>query len=151
MSIQTQIGDLVRAKLAGREIDIEGFVDELLATTTEAGPMRCSLASERALRFEVRDEAFEVELDACRGKLRMLCARLSVLCNEQPDATVSPYGGEGIIRLAPPNGKGPHQWTARFTNTPDAQEFMIIPAGVENPQIAGVVKRFGEQENSARR
>ena len=108
--------------LAGRKIDPVGFLDELLAVARDAGEIRCGLAGERTLRFDLGGEPCEVELDAARAKLRMLCARLSVLCNEGKGSAVSPYGGEGTFTspAAPLD-----QWTVRFTNTPGQQEFTM--------------------------
>ena len=126
MSMTSRISDLAHAKLVGRTVDIAGFVDELLAAA-DAGAIRCSLASEASLRFEIGSEWCEVEIDACRGKLRMLCARLSALCNESGGPPVSPYGGEGTIRPARFNVH-PQAWSVRFKNTPDAQELSISVA-----------------------
>ena len=114
-----RIRDLVQAKLAGRKIDVVGFIDELLDMAKEAGEIRCRLATEQRLRFEFGDQTCEVDLEGARGKLRMLCARLSVLCNETGGSAVSAYGGHGLIA----NLKD--QWTARFQNTPGEQEFSI--------------------------
>jgi hypothetical protein len=127
MSATSRIRELVQAKLAGRKIDVVGFVDELLAIVAETGEIHCCLASEQALRFETRDGACEVELDSCRGKLRILCARLGVLCNDAGGATASLYGGEGIVCAPSNNGTESAQWTVRFKNTPDEHELTIIP------------------------
>jgi hypothetical protein len=91
------------------------------------------LSGDSGLRFEFgQQETCEVELDGCRGKLRMLCARLSVLCGE------APYGGEGSICVHPNNGNGDAEshWMVRFKNTPDEHEFTVVFVGVENAQIA---------------
>lgn len=125
MSVTIHIRDLVQAKLVGRTIDVVGFVDEILALAAESGAIRCCLASESALRFELGDEVCEVELDSCRGKLRMLCARLAVLCNETEGAAVSPYGGKGAIRTPSHNGSGLRQCAVRFENTPADHGFSI--------------------------
>lgn len=126
MSIQTRIADLVQAKLSGNKIDVVGFVDELLTIISASGEIRCGLATDHSLRFEAAGgTAFDVDLDASRGKLRMLCARLSVLCSESSGIPVSPYGGDGTIRIAAANGKGPQECSVQFKNTPDAQEFSV--------------------------
>src|SRR5947209_1149064 len=100
MSATSQIRDLVRNRLVGRKIDPVGFMDELLELSEQAGEIQCKLAGEQGLQFVVANQppAFEVELDAPRGKLRMLCARLGVLCHESGDQDVSLYGGEGTIK-----------------------------------------------------
>ena len=123
MSASEQIRDLVQAKLAGRKIDVVGFIDQLLDLSQEVGAIRCSLAAEDSLRFELPGlDSCEVKLDAGRGKLRMLCARLHVLLKETSGPKASPYGGEGAI--IPNDGRG---WTTRFKNTPAEQEFTIVP------------------------
>jgi hypothetical protein len=127
--------DLIQTKLAGRKIDVVGFVDALLALAKEAGEIRSGLATEQSLHFALGDQAFEVELDAARAKLRMLCARLSVLCKATGGGAVSPYAGEGII-AAP--GTPPEQWAVRFKNTPDEQQFTVrlVEAAVPLPNGA---------------
>lgn len=135
MSAAEQIRELIQSHLVGRKIDVVGFLDALMTLSRATGEIQCSLADEGALRFELRGhEACVVPLDACRSKLRMLCARLGVLCNERHDAAVSPYGGAGTIASQPSNGTdgGMPTWTVRFKNTPDEHEFTIIPAKVES-------------------
>jgi hypothetical protein len=122
MSQPSRIQDLVQAKLAGRKIDPVGFIDKLLEVASEAGEIRCGLAGARTLRFELGGEGCEVELDAAQAKLRMLCARLSVLVSEGKGSTVSPYGGEGTVT---PSATPLHQSSVRFTNTPGEQEFTM--------------------------
>jgi len=75
-----RIERLVRERLAGRRVDGVTFVEELLALATLVGEVQCSPVADRGLRFQLAGaEPFEVELDANRGKLRSLCARLAVL------------------------------------------------------------------------
>jgi hypothetical protein len=152
MSAPCQIQDLVRNKLLGRKIDGLGFVDELLELADQVGEIQCIFAGEQGLRFLIPSQPppFEIELDAARAKLRMLCARLGVLCRESGDQDVSLYGGEGIIQKEmpeklPDNGRRSESglrsatgislaappiskvWRVRFKNTPSEQEFTIIP------------------------
>jgi hypothetical protein len=141
---KTRIQDLVQTKLAGRKIDVVGFMDSLLELAKQAGVIRCYVVDDGTLRFELSDlDECEVQLDACRGKLRMLCARLSVLSSGTDAGAASPYEGQGSISgttPAPPgNGEvaaraGPDQWTVRFKNTPGEQEFTITPVKVSSPK-----------------
>jgi hypothetical protein len=118
-----RIESLVRDCLLGMKINVVTFVEELLAITLQAGQVCCSRAADHGLRFQLDGEApFEVYLDGNRGKLRLMCARLAVLCMEtdprqqpNPDPTLL-YGGEGSIRQT---------WHARWSNTPDKHEFSI--------------------------
>ena len=122
MNAESRTRELVTANLPdGREVDGVRFIDELLLVAAEVGEIQCSLASDRELRFQAPDRpAWDVELDRAKTKLRMLCARLGVLCNESGGPEVSLYGGEGVIKKA-----GPAQWAVRFMNTPDQQGFII--------------------------
>jgi hypothetical protein len=133
MSEATRVKDLVNAKLVGRQIDPVGFIDELLEATSQAGEVNCRLASEQRLQFEFDGRAVEVDLDSARGKLRMLCARLSVLCVGSGGAPVSPYGGEGTITTSPQQ-----QRQLRFRNTPDEQGFTIRSTPTNGPSTQTV-------------
>ncbi len=104
MNTDSRIRELVRAHLSDdHEVHGVEFMDELLTLAAQVGEIRCSLAGGRALRFQTSEQpAWEVELGRAKSKLRMLCARLGVLCNESDGPKVSLYGGEGIIkRMAP--------------------------------------------------
>lgn len=131
-----QIERLVRERLVGRRIDGIGFVDELLAITPQVSELCCRPAADRGLRFELRGhDPFEVELDANRGKLRMLCARLAVLFQESGHDPML-YGGEGTLcrtykgKADLPDSESEEvdvtvTWKARWSNTPDKHEFSI--------------------------
>ncbi|MFO0970493.1 MAG: hypothetical protein U0793_33530 [Gemmataceae bacterium] len=127
-----KVEELALAKLSGRKIDVAGFVDELLDLVADLGEVRCSVAGSDFLRFDLPNGAScEVPLDACRGKLRMLCARMAALCNES-GSSVSPYGGQGIVKRAGTNGTAfsqrSNEWKVIFMNTPDDHHFAICPA-----------------------
>src|SRR5271167_4888248 len=78
-----RIERLVEEKLVGRKTDGITFVEELLAIATQVGELSCTPATDHGLRFQLAGHPpFEVNLDANRGKLRMLCARLAVLFQE---------------------------------------------------------------------
>src|SRR5438034_9418653 len=91
------VRQLVEASMAdNHRADGVRFIDELLALASDVGEITCTFASEHALRFQTPNEpAWEIELGRARSKLRMLCARLAVLCNESGGPDVSLYGGEG--------------------------------------------------------
>ncbi len=102
MTARTRIEELVQRKLLGRKIDPVGVVDALLALVLPEGELRCTCAGNGALRFTIADPRldFEVPVDRARAKLRMMCARLGVLCNDSGGQDVSLYGGEGVISEA---------------------------------------------------
>lgn len=99
MNADRRIRELVSLSLSGNH-DVDGvrFIEELLLVAADVGEVKCSLAGDGRLCFQTPGQpACEVTLDRAKSKLRMLCARLSVLCNESDGPTVSLYGGEGII------------------------------------------------------
>jgi hypothetical protein len=111
---------LVAEKMLGRKIDAVSFMDELLSLAAQLGQLTCTPASNRALRFAIAGcDPFEVDVDGNKGKLRMLCARLAVLCQENGHDPMV-YGGEGTVGRTE---KVP--LLARWTNTTDKQEFTI--------------------------
>jgi hypothetical protein len=158
MNTECKIRGLLQAYLVDdHKGDPVRFMDELILVASEVGPIRCSFAGDGKLRFQVQDQpAWEVELGRAKAKLRILCARLGVLCNESRDQDVSLYGGEGLITfpdwswghedLGP---SGPYDWQSsqktplqaqgslsakaarklaiRFKNTMAEQEFTIQP------------------------
>lgn len=152
MNAESSIRELVKECLDDSH-NVRGveFIDQLLPLASETGEIACTLASDCKLRFEIPGlPAWEVELERAKAKLRMLCARLSVLCNENAHQDVSIYGGEGVIdrqrdsvpassslkleetsSWRSPTVNGPStnalrsSWKVRFQNTPGKQEFTI--------------------------
>jgi DNA-binding transcriptional ArsR family regulator len=117
---------LVDASLVNRpNIDVVGFVDHLLSFASELGSLSCTLQGSRILKFGSRGRPLgEIELPQARTILRVLCARLSVLCREQTGQEVSPYGDEAEFGYVLTNGKRFHL-AVSFKNTTDDQEFII--------------------------
>jgi hypothetical protein len=157
MKLENLLEPLVAAHLAdNHHADVVRFTDELLLVAVKVGEVKCALASADKMRFESPgQDAWDVELGRAKSKLRMLCARLAVLCNENGAREVSIYGGEGTIKMvgqgtsrvavagqrAQPEhaaanrsaaivatraGAGESRWAVRFKNTPDEQEFTIV-------------------------
>jgi len=118
MTAKGRILELVRLHLEGdHHADVVRFINELLAATAEFGETRCSLADKGTLRFEsAAGPSFEVCLSRAKSKLRMLCARLGVLCTESGTLEGTLYGGKGTIA---------DQWQISFMNTPGEQSFTI--------------------------
>jgi len=119
MTAQSCLQELTRELLLGRKPQCVGFVDGLLRLAQEVGEIQCTSSAGDRLRFLIgtRPPAFEVELDAAVSKLRMMCARLSVLCNESGGQDVSLYGGEGVIEKTsaslPVSASSDHERMAR--------------------------------------
>jgi hypothetical protein len=156
MNAGSRIKELVRAYLSNNhEFDGVQFIDHLLAFASEVGEIACSLAGEERLHFRIPGQPVcEVDLVRAKAKLRLLCARLGVLCQENGAQEVTVFGGEAFIKKHGPaevhtNG-GPvpssvfhggaaggtsvaspaitKEWRVRFKNTPDEQEFTILSA-----------------------
>lgn len=145
MNAEKEIRELTEATLAdNHRTDGVRFVDELLVMASQVGKISCTFLGERSLRFQVQDQpSWELQLDRAKSKLRMLCARLGVLCNETGSSDVSIYGGKGLIRKemadrvnnTPAANRSPLRpsqqrpdlvtWEVVFQNTPSAQEFTI--------------------------
>jgi hypothetical protein len=137
MIADRQIQELVNSRLRdNHDVDGVGFMDELLQLAWELAEIRCQLADEDHLRFEFQDRtAWECQLGRAKSKLRLLCARLAVLCNESGGQDISIYGGEGVIREKRQPELATNRrltaevtaWTVRFKNTMAQQEFVITP------------------------
>jgi len=118
--------DLVELNLAnGRQVNVVGFVDQILALAAGSGSIRCSLANENALRIGTQfDVSCEVHLQNAKAKLRALCARLATVCNAEVGHVVSPYGGEAEFDYVSSPGKRT-RFKLQFANTPDSQQFSV--------------------------
>jgi hypothetical protein len=154
MNVEQALRDLAETYLSdNHHVDGVRFVEELLLLAAQAGQVQGRLTSDGKLRFEASGgHVVEMELGRAKTKLRLLCARLSVLCNEAGYETMSVYGGEGVIGIESPavsaaagtaharSGGGPSKdvatqetasrpvkCTIRFKNTMHEQEFTIIP------------------------
>jgi hypothetical protein len=117
---------------------IVGLVEGLFRVATATGNLSCTLDENKSLHFFVRESKpaplswalnatqsqslCTVEHEAARIILRMICARLGVLCKDLGSAEVSPYGGQSEIAY---ELHGRTRWSIAFTNVPDRQEFAI--------------------------
>ncbi len=139
MNFETKIKDLSDAYLADvRAPEITGFVDQLFHVAAESGSLACILDGENRLRFFVRpapgsmmglaprpaslQAACVVEHAAARTLLRMMCARLGVICKERAPTDISLYGDKAVIEYSIPYRR---HWSVSFTNTPNRQEFLL--------------------------
>lgn len=137
VSFEKEITKLVAGYLADpRRPNVTGFVDELFRVASEHGALGCAFAGHRRLRFFVQhlpapamSRAQEpcaaeciVELAAARSILRMMCARLAVLCKERLTADISLYGDSAVLEYPDTDRR---RWSVGFINTPDRQEFVL--------------------------
>src|ERR1700722_9533310 len=90
------IQTMIHERMMGRNIDVVGFVEQLVHLVNLTGEIRCVAVEDDRLRFTIAQEPpVEVELDRASGKLRMICARLAVLSQGAVQPNV--YGGGGFI------------------------------------------------------
>jgi hypothetical protein len=139
MSFETRIKELSDRYLADvRAPDIAGFVDQLFYVAAETGTVACVFNGDKKLKFFVRPTQTRVmglatrpaqapptcvvEHEAARSVLRMMCARLGVICKERTATDISPYGDKAELEYEIQDQK---HWSISFTNTPDRQEFLI--------------------------
>jgi hypothetical protein len=105
MNSESSIRDLVKTYISdNHKVQAVEFMDQLLVIASDFGEVKCGLASDQKLRFDVGNEVtFDVDIGRAKGKLRALCARLAVLCHECGGQDVSPYGGQGFVRERRPS------------------------------------------------
>lgn len=135
MNAESRIRKLVQTYLAdNHKVDGVGFVEEILLLTLEVGEVKCALTSDRMLRFQLPNQpTWEVMVERAKSKLRLVCARLAVLCNES-HREVSPYGGEGVIEKAMPAAcrVGANVLTAdkneRAESLEDSRDWLLYPS-----------------------
>ena len=138
MTFETKIKELSDLYLANaRAPDITGFVDQLFHVAADTGAVACVYDGEKRLRFCVRPTRIRmmalptpaqlqvaciVEHEAARSVLRMICARLGVICKERTATDISPYGDKAVMEYDVADHP---RWKISFTNTPERQEFLI--------------------------
>jgi len=139
MIFATKIRELSDNYLANaRAPDIPGFVDQLFQVAAETGTVAGVFEGDQRLRFFVRPTPARVrgraptpvpaqptcivEHPAARSVLRMICARLGVLCKERTATDLSPYGDKVVMEY---DIQDPGRWSISYTNTPERQEFFI--------------------------
>ena len=135
MSFENTINEMRDVYLADVHApDINGFVDQLFHVAAETGAVAGAFDGDTKLRFFVRrsqagtvasarvNAPCIVEHPAARAVLRMICARLGVVCKERTQTEISPYGAKAEIEHDIHDHR---RWSVSFTNTPQNQEFLI--------------------------
>jgi hypothetical protein len=140
MTVEKKIKELSNLYLADiRAPDIVRFVDQLFHVAAETGNLAGVFDGDKKLRFFVRPPrtrgqgsaptaaqlpaaACIVEHETARIVLRMICARLGVICKERTATDLSPYSNEAEIGYAI---QAQERWKVSVTNTPERQEFCI--------------------------
>lgn len=128
VSIDTAVAAVtkaVRESFVGNKLHTVWLVDQLLKIATQFETFDCEFESENTLRFSVSGQSVSLPVERARMRLRQVCARLSVLVNEQgTEEIISPYGGEGRLAFRAKSGESAH-FQLRFENTPEKQEFHL--------------------------
>jgi hypothetical protein len=104
----------------------------------ETGTVACAFDGDARLRFFVRQAPTPgralvstpaqspapsiVEHTAARAVLRMMCARLGVICQERTATEISLYGDKAEIEY---DIQDHRRWSVSFTNTAQSQGFLI--------------------------
>ena len=134
MNFESKINELSDHYLANaRAPDITGFVDQLFHVAAKTGAVACVFNGDNRLRFSAYSTQSRmmdpapgtmciVEHEAARSVLRMICARLGVICKDCTAAGISPYGDKAVLDYDVNDQK---RWSVSFTNTPERQEFLI--------------------------
>jgi hypothetical protein len=101
MNAERRIRELVQANVIdNHHVDIVRFIDQLFPVVAEAGTIRCWQPSAGKLCFQIGDQpAWEVELGRAHSKLRMMCARLAVICREKTGLDLNFYGDEAFVEI----------------------------------------------------
>lgn len=104
MNAQSKVRELIQAHLVdNHHADVVRFVDQLFPVVAEAGAIKCWQGTDGTLCFQVGGQpALEVELGRAKTKLRMLCARLAVVCSERTGQDISIFGGEASLEICAP-------------------------------------------------
>ena len=71
----SRIENLVQRHMAGGRPDLVTAVNQLLALASETGQVRCSMAGQDTLRFEIPNESpIDLRLPLAKANLRSMCA-----------------------------------------------------------------------------
>ena len=100
---------------------LDGFIERLFALAAELECITCRYAEER-IRIDSKDRVLhEMAFPRSKSALRMVCARLAVLCKEWSNENVNPYGDHLSVHV--PSEK--HAFVVTFENTPAQQSITI--------------------------
>ncbi len=124
ITLESRIRELIDRTIAdNHRPNVVQFASELLLLIPEAGVMRCWQIDSCKLGFQIGNQpAWEIELGRARTKLRMLCARLGVICMERTGKDINIYGDEALLETDIPHDQQPQtecrtaKWHIRFKN-----------------------------------
>jgi hypothetical protein len=133
MTIESRLQGMWTAYLADeRSPNILGFMEQLFSLAAESGTVVCDYHGEGVLRFSIghkgmpggtaNPSACFLNHQAAKSIVRMLCARLGAICQQQTGKPISFYGDSADIDY---DVSGHRRWTISFINTPEQQKFAI--------------------------
>jgi hypothetical protein len=139
MNFSENIKQLLETHFAdARRPDITGLVDDLFDVAAESGSVACVLDDGDRLHFFLSppptqmhalvpsvsqmQSAYVMRSNVARTYIRMICARLAVICKDRGGTDVSPYGDQAVIGDSSGSRK---RWHVSFTNAPERQSFLI--------------------------
>jgi hypothetical protein len=127
MSTTSDLSGALRRVLLQPTGGVAGLVDELLAVCREHGLQlewqanRCRVRPVGGAWQDVTDVPLR------KSVFRAVLARMAALCNDGGSGPVSPYGGQGEIKV----GANPATvFRVAFINTPGEQRLELAPAGL---------------------
>ncbi len=108
------------------DLNVRDFVNEFLLLAPRFDELSCRALNDDALVFVGNGSRICIaEIPNARGKLRMICARLAAICNEQKAGRTSAYGGESELEVRI-GVNDIHAFSLRFVNTQAQQEFDLV-------------------------
>src|SRR5262249_12559212 len=134
MSQSSSLAERLRQVLTTPSHGVLGLVDDLLAMSCEQAIRLDWQAGRCHVSIMESDAPDQIEVPVQKPAIRAALARLAALCNEQMPNSVSPYSGQGEVRVDADPAK---LIRITFVNTPEEQRVELIPVQIEAAPRAG--------------
>jgi len=125
INLPIEVEGIFQKYAAGKDMLVDYVVQDLMVLLDRAESL--NFRAEGADSFDFFSNFVflgRISIERAKHKLRMLCARLCVLCNEHGGGISSPYGGASNFSWMLPDGKHLPVYLS-FCNTPDRQEIVL--------------------------
>lgn len=124
MNSARRIEDWVKRNLSNnQDLDVDITVQLLLTQMEILQTISCNASEDRLFFYRRQQQLCSIALANARSKLRMMCARLAMICREQGQ-DVSPYGGETEFAHEVSQGTS-LRIGLKFMNRADHHEFAL--------------------------